>query len=79
MATQRQRDPELAIAFGLRVKEHRLAAGMTQEQLAEAAELHPTFISNVERGYRMPTIATLIRIARGLGVEPGVLMDDLAR
>lgn len=65
------------MAFGQRVREARLAAGLTQEALAEAAGLHPTFISNVERGYRVPTVATLLRLAGGLDVPPGVLVDDL--
>ncbi len=67
----------MAVAFGQRVREARLAAGLTQEALAEATGLHPTFISNVERGYRVPTVATLLRLADGLDVPPGVLVDDL--
>ncbi len=47
------------------------------EALAEAAGLHPTFISNVERGYRVPTVPTMLRIARGLGVSAGRLVDGL--
>lgn len=74
---QRSRDLELAAAFGRRVKEVRTSKHLTQEQLAEAAGLHPTFVSNVERGYRVPTLPTLLRIARGLDVKPGALVDDL--
>jgi transcriptional regulator with XRE-family HTH domain len=50
---------------------------MSQENLAEAAGLHPTFISNLERGYRVPTVPTLLRIAAGLDVAPGELLDNL--
>jgi transcriptional regulator with XRE-family HTH domain len=50
---------------------------MTQEELAEAADLHSTFVSNVERGYRVPTVPTLIKLAAGLGVKPGTLVDGL--
>jgi len=74
---ERSRDQEIAKAFGLKVKEVRLAQGMTQEQLAEATGLHSTFISNVERGYRVPTIVTLLRLAEGLGVEASALVDAL--
>lgn len=74
---ERSRDQAIALAFGKRVREARLAAGLSQEALAEAAELHPTFISNVERGYRVPTIPTLIKLAAGLKVEPSVLVDGL--
>lgn len=48
---------------------------MTQEQLAEAAGLHPTFVSNVERGYRVASVATLVRLATGLECPPGVLVE----
>jgi len=74
----RTRDKAIAAAFGQRVREVRLRVGLTQEALAEAAGLHPTFISNVERGYRVPTVPTMLRLAHGLGVEPGELVNDLA-
>jgi transcriptional regulator with XRE-family HTH domain len=74
---RRSRDPEIAEAFGAKVKAERTTKGLTQEALAERTGLHPTFISNVERGYRVPTLPTLIRIARGLDVAPSTLIDDL--
>lgn len=74
---RRSRDLAIAEAFGVGLRETRHAADMTQEALAEAAGLHPTFISNVERGYRVPTLPTVLRIANGLGVPPAALVDDL--
>ena len=74
---ERSRDQAIAIAFGERVRTVRLAAGMTQEALAEATELHATFISNVERGYRVPTVPTLLKLAAGLKVEPSSLVDGI--
>lgn len=65
------------MAFGQRVQAVRKEVGMTQEALAEATGLHPTFISNIERGYRVPTVPTLLKIAAGLGVPPGTLLDGL--
>lgn len=75
----RSRDLEIARAFGARVREVRHEKGLTQEQLAEVAGLHPTFISNVERGYRVPTVPTLIKLATGLGVEASVLVDNISQ
>ena len=75
---ERSRDLEITKAFGARVREVRHDRGLTQEQLAEAADLHPTFISNVERGYRVPSVPTLFKLARGLGVEPSDLIDKLS-
>ena len=74
---QRSADLDVAKAFGLRVREVRLEQELTQEGLAEASGLHPTFISNVERGYRVPSVPTMLRLARGLGVEPSRLVDGL--
>ena len=55
----------------------RLERGLTQEQLAEGADVHPTFISNLERGYSAPTLHTLLRLATALEVRPGELVDGL--
>lgn len=67
----------MAAAFGRRVREVRRARGLTQERLAEAASLHPTFVSNLERGYRVPTLATMVRVAAALDVRLGELLDGM--
>lgn len=77
MPASRSRNAALAKAFGARLRSVRLDKGITQEALAHAAGLHPTYISNCERGYSAPTLETLVRIASALDVKPGVLADDL--
>jgi transcriptional regulator with XRE-family HTH domain len=77
-ARDREFEKQVAEAFGQRVRELRLEQGMTQEQLAEAAGLHPTFISNVERGYRVATIVTLLRLAQGLQLDPSKLIHGVS-
>lgn len=52
--------------FGLVVRSKRIAAGLTQESLAEKAKLHPTYISMVERGVRNPTLEAAAQIAEAL-------------
>lgn len=74
---ERSRDQAIAVAFGQRVREVRLAANLTQEALAEVTGLHPTFVSNVERGYRVPSVPTLIKLAAGLQVDPAELVRGL--
>lgn len=75
---ERQRSRDQAItAFGQRVRAGRSSQGMTQEALAERAELHPTFISNVERGYRVLTVPTLLRLAKALDVPASELVDGI--
>jgi len=70
-------DRALALAFGHRVRGLRAEAGLTQQRLADAIALHPTFISSLERGDRMPSLPTLLRLARGLGVDPAQLVAGL--
>jgi transcriptional regulator with XRE-family HTH domain len=54
--------------FASNLRRYRKAAKLTQEQLAAKTELHPTEISRLERGVRNPRLATIARLARGLGV-----------
>jgi transcriptional regulator with XRE-family HTH domain len=62
--------------FGVVVKRHRLALGLTQEALAEAAKLHPTYISMVERGVRNPTLDAAGNIANALKVSLSALIAE---
>ena len=65
-------DPVLT-RFGLRVRELRLAAGLSQEQLAERAGLHRTYIGGIERGERNVAILNIVQLARALRVRPSEL------
>lgn len=59
--------------FGSNVRRWRKLRGLSQETLAERAQLHPTYVSGVESGNRNPTIKVVGRIADALDVEPGEL------
>ena len=52
--------------FGLRIRELRKAQGLSQEALAEKAELHPTYIGGVERGERNLSFDSIVKIAHAL-------------
>lgn len=67
------KDPEL-MAFGRRLCVLRERAGMTQESLADAAGLHWTYVGQVERGERNLSYKNLLKLARGLGLDPAELM-----
>lgn len=71
-------DPAAAsAAFGQRLKALRAAHGISQDGLADATDVHPTAIGRLERGKREPRLTTILKLARGLGVKPGELLDDL--
>jgi transcriptional regulator with XRE-family HTH domain len=49
--------------------------GWSQEQLADEAGLHRTYVSGIERQVRNPTLSILERLAKALGVKPSALLD----
>lgn len=63
-----QRDP-LLLKLGQSLKRHREAAGLSQEQLAEAADIDRTYVSDIERGNRNPGIKNIARLAKALGIK----------
>jgi transcriptional regulator with XRE-family HTH domain len=63
-------------AFGLRVRKFREVLDWSQDQLAEQAELHRTYISGLERGERNVSVLNILRLARALKTTPGKLLDD---
>jgi transcriptional regulator with XRE-family HTH domain len=68
------------VSFGNVVRSHRLALGISQEELADRAGLHRTYIGSIERGERNVSIINIYAIARALGTKPSVLLtqaDDL--
>lgn len=59
----------LPVAVGRRVRELRLAKGVSQEALAEEAGLHRNYIGSVERGERDIGVGATARIAGALGLS----------
>jgi len=57
------------LLFAANMKRIRQEKKLTQEKVAEAADLHPNYISSVERGERNISICNIERIALALGVE----------
>lgn len=79
------RDPEYAKAhsigrpffnLSLNVWAYRVNAGMTQQALAEAAEMSQPRIANIERDEANPTLMTISRIAVALGVTADRLLAE---
>jgi transcriptional regulator with XRE-family HTH domain len=60
---------------GANVKAAREAKGWSQEELADRARMHRTYISGIERGIRNPTITVLERVGKALEIAPGNLLN----
>jgi transcriptional regulator with XRE-family HTH domain len=63
--------------FGERVRDQRHVLGLSQEAMADQIGIHWTFLGQVERGQRNLSLHNLLKIAVGLGVDPGLLMQGL--
>lgn len=61
--------------FGGAVRARRKEAGLSQETLAEKADLSTVFISRIERGVESPSVDNLLKIAKALGVRVRDLAD----
>ncbi len=68
-------ETELVTVFANNVRRLRKERGLSQEELAEAAGVHRTYIGMIERGEKNVTIYNIERIALALEVRPGSLLD----
>lgn len=62
--------------LGKNVRKHRKLKGMTQEQLALEAEMERSYVSDLERGTRNPSVRALARLAEALSVKPEELLKS---
>ena len=65
----------LAAVFGRNVRERRLARGITLEALAHDVGLSYSYVGELERGRRNPTLKVIEQIARALDVDPLILLQ----
>ncbi len=72
------RDP-VAVAFGRVLREQREARDMSQEAMAQKADVDRTFISQIERGIRRATLTTLCKLARALDIAPSTLVARMEK
>lgn len=63
--------------IGNRIRYYRNELGFSQEQLAEYSELHPSYIGQLERGEKTPSIETLYKITTGLQISLSDFMKGL--
>ena len=73
----KERKNNLQETFGKTLREKRLANGLSQEGLAELADLHFTYVSSVERGERNISLENMARLAKALKCHIKNLVSDI--
>ncbi|MEG4634901.1 helix-turn-helix transcriptional regulator [Microcoleus sp. AR_TQ3_B6] len=63
--------------FGEQVRKLRKSRGLSQEELAELAQLHRNYIGGIERGERNVAFLNIVRLAKALGVSLSELLEGI--
>ena len=66
---------DVQVRFAMNMRRIRKSKALTQENVAERAELHPNYVSSVERGERNISLRNIEKIAIALEVEMAELMS----
>jgi transcriptional regulator with XRE-family HTH domain len=70
---------EITIAFASVLKKHRAAKGISQEKLAEKADIHPTHVGLIERSLRNPSLKVSKAIADALELPLAQMISEAER
>ncbi|WP_345946518.1 helix-turn-helix transcriptional regulator [Bradyrhizobium sp. 150] len=62
------------ITLGKIIAGLRQSAGLSQEELADRAGIHRTYVSQIERGLKSPTIVMLLKLSKALETTPSKIM-----
>ena len=73
------RETTVEEVFGGIIQSRRKCLRLSQEELASRSGLHRTFVSQLERGLKSPSLRTVFTISTALDLKPGVLLLELAR
>jgi transcriptional regulator with XRE-family HTH domain len=65
--------------FGEVISEVRLSKNLKQSEVAEKGRLDVTYVSDLERGKYMPSLLTVLKLAKGLDVQPQKLINALQK
>jgi len=68
---------DIRMRFGIKLRQCRLQAALTQEELAERAGLHRTYIGGIERGERNVSLVNMLKLARALNLKLSELVTGI--
>jgi transcriptional regulator with XRE-family HTH domain len=71
------RDSDPRVLLGAKVRKLRLERNLSQEDLAELADLHRNYVGGVERGERNLGLLNIVALAHGLRVKPSKLLEPI--
>ena len=73
------RSPDILARFGQVARKKRIALDLTQEELAEKADLHRTYVADIERGTRNVSLRNIERLANALQCSIPTLFADIEK
>jgi len=66
---------DITTRLGKNIRRLREEQGWSQEDYADRAGIHRTYVSDIERGRRNPTITVVEKLAKPFGIKAGALLD----
>jgi transcriptional regulator with XRE-family HTH domain len=64
-----EEDKQIVSRFATQMRTYREAKGISQEKLAEYANLHRTYIGSIERAEKIPSLITIVKISKALNIN----------
>lgn len=77
MVLKKELPPLIENTFGTVLRKYRKLRGLSQEKLALEANIDRTYLSELERGIRKPTINTVFALSYALGVKPSDVIREV--
>jgi transcriptional regulator with XRE-family HTH domain len=75
-AVSQDRKSNIKQRFGKAIRRRRRELDFSQEELAEKADLHRTYISSIERGSRNPSLENIEKLAKALNISVSALFTN---
>jgi transcriptional regulator with XRE-family HTH domain len=70
------KNADLLKRFGIAIKQRRQEIRLSQEELAERSALHRTYISDIERGFRNPSLDNIVELTKALNISVSQLFSQ---